>query len=71
MDRFRVKSMEKLLSNPRLRDKRRHEVWKALSEKCEILQKGFAKRNKLEKTAEYSRKKEKYLALINQMKVSA
>ena len=27
--------------------------------------------NKLEKTAEYSRKKEKYLALINQMKVSA
>ena len=71
MDRFRVQSMEKLLSNPKLKYNQRHEVWKALSEKCEILQKGFAKRNKLEKTAEYSRKKEKYLALINQMKVSA
>ena len=71
MDRFRVQSMEKLLSNPKLKYNQRHEVWKALSEKCEILQKGFAKRNKLEKTAEYSRKKEKDLALINQMKVSA
>ena len=70
MDRFRVKSMEKLLSNPRLRDKRRHEVWKALSEKCEILENGFAKRNKPEEASEYSRKKEKYLSLLNQMEVT-
>ena len=50
MDRFRVKSMEKLLSNPKLSYKRRHEVWKALCEKCEILENGFAKRNKPKET---------------------
>ena len=68
MDRFRVKSMEKLLSDPKLSYKRRHEVWKALCEKCEILENGFAKRNKPKETSEYSRKKEKYLSLLNQMK---
>lgn len=67
MDRFRVKSMEKLLENPNLPDKRRHEVWTALSEKCEILENGFAKRNKPEEASEYSRKKENYLFLLNQM----
>ncbi len=70
MDRFRVKSMETLLSNPMLTDERRHEVWQALSEKCEILANGFAKRNKQEEAREYSRKKEKYLCLLNQMKVT-
>ena len=67
MDRFRVQSMEKLLENPNLPDKRRHDVWKALSEKCEILEDGFAKRDKSPETEEYARKKENYLSLLNQM----
>ena len=66
MDRFRVRSMEKLLENPNLPDNRRHEVWKALLEKCEILENGFAKRDKLPEAGEYSRKKENYLSLLNQ-----
>jgi glycosyltransferase involved in cell wall biosynthesis len=71
MDRFRVKSMEKLLENPNLPDKRRHEVWKALLEKCEILENGFAKRDKLNQAGEYSRKKENYLSMLNQMREPA
>jgi GT2 family glycosyltransferase len=67
MDRFRVRSMEKLLENPNLPDKSRHEVWKALLDKCEILENGFAKRDKLKEAGEYSRKKENYLSLLNQM----
>ena len=67
MDRFRVKSLEKLLENRKLPDKRRHEVWKALLEKCEILENGFTKRKKLNEAMEYSRKKENYLSLLNQM----
>ena len=70
MDRFRVRSMEKLLENRNLPCKRRHEVWKALSDKCEILQNGFAKRDKLIEAEEYSRKKENYLSLLNQMEES-
>ena len=66
MDRFRVKSMEKLLENPNLPDKSRQEVWKALLEKCEILANGFAKRDKLNEAGEFSRKIENYLSLFNQ-----
>ena len=57
MDRFRVKSMEKLLENPNLPEERRHEVWKALSEKCEILENGFAKRDKLNEAGNIPEKK--------------
>ena len=64
MDRFRVHSMEKLLENPNLPDQRRHEVWNELLEKCEILENGFAKRDKMNEAEEYSRKKEKYLSLL-------
>jgi len=71
MDRFRVRSMEKLLENPNLPDKRRQEVWKALLEKCEILENGFAKREKLIEAGEYARKKENYLSLLNQMEEPA
>jgi glycosyltransferase involved in cell wall biosynthesis len=67
MDRFRVRSMEKLLANPNLPEERRHEVWKALSEKCEILENGFAKREKLLEEKKYAQKKENYLSLLNQM----
>ena len=67
MDRFRIRSMEKLLENPNLPDKRRHDVWKALLDKCEILENGFAKRDKLNEAGEYSRKKENYLSMLNQM----
>ena len=68
MDRFRIRSMEMLLENPNLPDNRRHEVWTALSEKCEILENGFAKRNKPKEASEYSRKKENCLSLLSQMK---
>lgn len=71
MDRFRVRSMEMLLKKPNLPDNRRHEVWTALSEKCEILENGFAKRNKPEEAGEYSRKKERYLSLLKQMEEPA
>ena len=66
MDRFRVQSMEKLLGKPNLPDKRRHEVWKALSEKCEILENGFAKREKLIEAEKYARKKDNYLSRLTQ-----
>ena len=71
MDRFRIRSMEMLLKNPNLTEERRHEVWAALSEKCEILENGFAKRNKPEEAGEYSRKKERYLSLLKQMEEPA
>lgn len=71
MDRFRVKSMEKLLENPNLTDKRRNEVWRVLWEKCEILENGFAKRKKLNEAKKYSRKKETYLSLLNQLEEPA
>jgi glycosyltransferase involved in cell wall biosynthesis len=67
MDRFRVQSMEKLLEKPNLPEERRHEVWKALSDKCEILENGFAKREKLIEAEKYAQKKEIYLSLLNQM----
>ncbi len=66
MDRFRVRSMEKLLENPNLPEERRHEVWKTLSEKCEILENGFAKREKLLEAKKYAQKKENYLSLLIQ-----
>jgi glycosyltransferase involved in cell wall biosynthesis len=66
MDRFRIKSMEKLLANPALLEERKPEVWKALSEKCKILENGFSKRNKVEQANKYSQKKESYLSMLSQ-----
>ena len=68
MDRFRVQSMEKLLNNPNLTEKMQTEVWKALVEKCKILENGFAKRENFLEAKKYGRKKESYLSLLNQVK---
>ena len=45
MDRFRVKALDKLLSNPELADDKRLHARSMLLEKCEVLMTGASKRN--------------------------
>ena len=71
LDRYRVKSMEKLLLNPNLPQTRKPAVWEELAKKYEILEKGFAKRKKVREAREYSLKKERALSLLGKVKESA
>tara|TARA_B100001057_G_scaffold27162_3_gene24908 strand:+ start:6735 stop:7613 length:879 start_codon:yes stop_codon:yes gene_type:complete len=71
LDRYRVKSMEKLLLNPNLTQTRKPAVWEELATKCEILEKGFAKRKKVREAREYALKKERALSLLGKVKESA
>jgi hypothetical protein len=59
MDRFRVQSLQKLLDGKSLDERRSALVREALVKKCEILCKGFVKRDKLAEADHYRRLVEK------------
>jgi len=52
-DRYRVKALIKMLSNPYLTSRERESVIEAIREKCRILASGFAKRGKLDEQRYY------------------
>lgn len=60
MDRFRVRALEKLLDRERLDERRYSLARETLIQKCGILCKGFAKRDKLADVDYYRRLIEKY-----------
>ncbi|HUI27460.1 MAG TPA: glycosyltransferase family 2 protein, partial [Candidatus Kryptonia bacterium] len=54
MDRFRVRTLRKLLDDPTLDESRRRAVQTVLAEKCAVLAHGAAKRGRSDEAARYA-----------------
>ena len=60
MDRFRIKTLENLIKNNSLDNKKKSIVKKKLKEKIDIYLNGLKKRNKKKEIIFYENKKKKY-----------
>lgn len=63
MDRFRIKSLEKLISGKTLNNEQEEAVINKLIEKCDILAAGAAKRGRQNEAADYGYLRDKYIKL--------
>lgn len=63
MDRFRIKSLEKLLSGKTLNNEQEEAVINKLIEKCDILAAGAAKRGRQNEADDYGSLRDKYIKL--------
>ena len=65
MDRFRVQSLENLLSHKKIKNWQRMEILNSLINKLEILSLSFLKHDKLKQSEEFRKKQEKYKNLLD------
>ena len=65
MDRFRIKTLQKILSSPLLSLSRRKLVYEVLIDKCRILAQGSKKRQKTGDAEVYQEMAEKYSVLLS------
>ena len=60
MDRYRIQSMENLLASQAMSKEQKIWVWEILAQKCQILEQGFTKRNKISDAQTYSEKRKRF-----------
>ena len=66
MDRFRIKALQKILTDSQLGPQRKLRILKVLHEKCSILSNGSKKREKWEEAKKYKSLADQYSALLYQ-----
>jgi hypothetical protein len=60
MDRYRIQAMEKVLASEKISEEQTQWVLETLVQKCQVLEQGFAKRNKLNEARLYSNKRREF-----------